>query len=209
MTARDFSQTLELCERFGIDHTAIGHHRGESHRLEGARPHLTLAGADPLGAPPPAPGAAVRPRPRPRLQRHQRRRRRAADPQRDDVRLRVGHGPAHDQLPAGAGGGGARGDPPERLARYGATGKLRRYEGLKEEYYLSDFEPDERVLEQLGLDRGPSAGGRPHAPGGVALPPLRERPLRRALLRRLDALGARPASCSAWCSRGWPPRRPR
>ena len=29
VTARDFAQTLELCERFGIEHTAIGHHRGE------------------------------------------------------------------------------------------------------------------------------------------------------------------------------------
>src|SRR4029079_18299606 len=30
--------------------------------------------------------------------------------------------------------------PPERLARYGATpAKLRRYPGLKEEYYLADF----------------------------------------------------------------------
>ena len=28
MTARDFAQTLELCERFGIEHTAIGRHRG-------------------------------------------------------------------------------------------------------------------------------------------------------------------------------------
>ena len=37
--------------------------------------------------------------------------------------------------------------PPERLARYGAKpGKLRRYPGLKEEYYLADFEPDEAVL---------------------------------------------------------------
>ena len=33
--------------------------------------------------------------------------------------------------------------PPERLARYGARPpKLRRYPGLKEEYYLADFEPD-------------------------------------------------------------------
>src|SRR6187397_1128812 len=31
--------------------------------------------------------------------------------------------------------------PPERLARYGARRKLRRYPGLKEEYYLADFEP--------------------------------------------------------------------
>jgi uncharacterized protein len=31
--------------------------------------------------------------------------------------------------------------PPEQLARYGARKKLRRYPGLKEEYYLADFEP--------------------------------------------------------------------
>src|SRR5450631_1668164 len=29
VTARDFAQTLELCERLGVEHTAIGHHRGE------------------------------------------------------------------------------------------------------------------------------------------------------------------------------------
>ena len=28
VTARDFAQTIELCERLGIAHTAIGHHRG-------------------------------------------------------------------------------------------------------------------------------------------------------------------------------------
>src|SRR6185295_674869 len=45
--------------------------------------------------------------------------------------------------------------PPERLAPYGATPqKLRRYEGLKEEYYLADFEPDPAVLTELGLDPG-------------------------------------------------------
>jgi predicted glycosyltransferase len=43
--------------------------------------------------------------------------------------------------------------PPERLYRYGARGKLRRYPGLKEEYYLADFEPDPRVLDELHLDR--------------------------------------------------------
>ena len=42
--------------------------------------------------------------------------------------------------------------PPERLARYGATGKIAAYEGLKEEYYLADFEPDPAVLDELGLD---------------------------------------------------------
>ena len=44
--------------------------------------------------------------------------------------------------------------PPERLYPYGATdAKLRRYEGLKEEYYLADFEPDPAVLAELSLDR--------------------------------------------------------
>jgi predicted glycosyltransferase len=43
--------------------------------------------------------------------------------------------------------------PPERLYRYGARGKIRAYPGLKEEYYLADFEPDTAVLDELGLDR--------------------------------------------------------
>ena len=43
--------------------------------------------------------------------------------------------------------------PPERLARYGAVPpKLQQYPGLKEEYYLSDFEPDESVLRDWGID---------------------------------------------------------
>jgi hypothetical protein len=42
--------------------------------------------------------------------------------------------------------------PPERLERYGARGKLHAYEGLKEEYYLADFEPQPAVLGELGLD---------------------------------------------------------
>jgi uncharacterized protein len=42
--------------------------------------------------------------------------------------------------------------PVERLARYGARGKVRAYPGLKEEYYLADFEPDAAVLGELGLD---------------------------------------------------------
>jgi uncharacterized protein len=43
--------------------------------------------------------------------------------------------------------------PAERLRRYGARGsKLVRYPGLKEEYYMADFEPDEEVLRRLGVD---------------------------------------------------------
>ena len=29
VTARDFAQTIALCERFGIEHEAVGRHRGE------------------------------------------------------------------------------------------------------------------------------------------------------------------------------------
>jgi predicted glycosyltransferase len=44
--------------------------------------------------------------------------------------------------------------PPLRLERYGVRPpKLRRYAGLKEEYYLADFEADERMLSALELDR--------------------------------------------------------
>src|SRR6202042_1681871 len=43
--------------------------------------------------------------------------------------------------------------PPERLDRYGAKGKIHSYVGLKEEYYLADFEPDEAVLGELEIDR--------------------------------------------------------
>jgi uncharacterized protein len=42
--------------------------------------------------------------------------------------------------------------PLERLMRYGVRGKLHRYPGLKEEYYLADFEPDPAAPAALGLD---------------------------------------------------------
>jgi predicted glycosyltransferase len=43
--------------------------------------------------------------------------------------------------------------PAERLRRYGVDdGKLAQYPGLKEEYYLADFEPNPAVLDQLGID---------------------------------------------------------
>ena len=44
--------------------------------------------------------------------------------------------------------------PQGRLDAVGArVSKVRRYPGLKEEYYLRDFSPDEGVLDDLGLDR--------------------------------------------------------
>jgi uncharacterized protein len=43
--------------------------------------------------------------------------------------------------------------PPERLRPYGVDErKLLQYPGLKEEYYLADFEPDASVLEGLDVD---------------------------------------------------------
>ena len=43
--------------------------------------------------------------------------------------------------------------PAQRVAGYGARPpKLVRYPGLKEEYYLSGFKPDESVLDELGID---------------------------------------------------------
>jgi predicted glycosyltransferase len=43
--------------------------------------------------------------------------------------------------------------PPERLKSYGAVPpKLQQYPGLKEEYYLSDFEPDASVLPDWSID---------------------------------------------------------
>src|SRR4051794_24511561 len=43
--------------------------------------------------------------------------------------------------------------PPDRLKNYGAVPpKLQQYPGLKEEYYLSDFEPDTSVLTDWSID---------------------------------------------------------
>jgi uncharacterized protein len=154
VTARDFAQTLELCERFGVSHTALGHHRGE--RLDAKALGLASRSAA--------------------LVRWARTDARAAGAGFD---IALGHG-SNDVTIAAAllrvpsatmfdyewaavqhhvNCRLARAVvvpdaiPPERLDRYGAHGKLRPYAGLKEEYYLADFEPDAAVLAQLGLDR--------------------------------------------------------
>ncbi len=149
VTARDFAQTLELCDRLGIDHTPIGSHAGE----QLARKALGLAGRSLA------------------LTRWARGRRFdvALGHASNDVMvaaklLRIPSATAFDYewatvqhnvncrlarvvvVPDAI--------PPERLDRYGARGKLRRYPGLKEEYYLADFEPDTAVLGELGLDPG-------------------------------------------------------
>jgi hypothetical protein len=147
VTARDFAQTLALCDRFKIEHTAIGRHRGAG-----------LAGK--------ARGLADRST---ALTRWARRR---------DFDLALGHG-SNDVTVAAAllripcattfdyewatvqhtvncrlaqtvvvpDTIGA-----ERLYRYGARGKIAAYPGLKEEYYLADFERDPAILSELSLD---------------------------------------------------------
>jgi hypothetical protein len=148
VTARDFAQTLALCDRFGIAHTAIGHHRGAG----------LLNKALGLGA-----RSA-------QLTRWARRHR--------PFDLAIGHG-SNDITVAAAllripcsttfdyewatvqHNVNCRlaqavvipeAIPPERMDRYGARRKLGRYPGLKEEYYLADFEPDDAVLAALGLN---------------------------------------------------------
>jgi uncharacterized protein len=148
VTARDFAQTLELCERFGIEHTAIGRHRGgRLGRKAAGLASRSLA-----------------------LARWARRRRFdvAIGHGSNDVSvaaalLRVPSATAFDYEWAAAQHQVncrlARVVmvpdviPPERLDRYGARGKVRGYPGLKEEYYLADFEADPAVLAELGLER--------------------------------------------------------
>ena len=65
--------------------------------------------------------------------------------------------------------------PQERLDRLGAhAAKVRRYPGLKEEYYLAGLLTRRTVLEALGLDPARGARRRAHAARGLALPPPRQ-----------------------------------
>jgi uncharacterized protein len=154
VTARDFAQTLELCARHGIDCDAIGRHRGG--RLAAKAGGLASRSAA--------------------LVRWARARRRAGHAPFD---IALGHGSNDVTLAAAAlripsstmfdyewatvqhtvncrlaqGVVVPEAIPAERLRRYGAARKLHRYAGLKEEYYLADFEADDAVLAELALDR--------------------------------------------------------
>jgi len=148
VTAREFAQTIELCERFDLDHTVIGRHRG-------GRPAAKAAG---LVARSSALLRWARGRGFDIALGHS-----SNDVTVAAALLRIPSSTMFDYewatiqhnvncrlaqavvVPDAI--------PPERLYRYGARGKVRAYEGLKEEYYLADFEPDETVLAALGLDR--------------------------------------------------------
>jgi uncharacterized protein len=149
VTARDYAQTLELLDMLGIEHTAFGRHGGESRlgkvralfsraremRKFGKAGQFDLAachGSNDL------PIAA----------------RRLGIPAVDmfdyefaTYQHNVGCRLSRRVMTPEA-------IPPERLRRYGVDDeKLAQYPGLKEEYYLADFEPDEAVLHQLAIDR--------------------------------------------------------
>ncbi|HEY8638301.1 MAG TPA: DUF354 domain-containing protein [Solirubrobacteraceae bacterium] len=149
VTARDYAQTLGLLELHGMAHTAFGRHGGAGRlsklaslvsRTSKARDFAQRGGFDlaiahgsndlaiaarTLGIP------AVN----------------TFDYEWASVQHRIGCRLARMVLVPEA-------IPPERLRPYGATeSKLRRYPGLKEEYYLADFEPDPVVLDELGVDR--------------------------------------------------------
>jgi predicted glycosyltransferase len=147
ITARDFAQTLGLLERFDIDHTVVGRHRGGRLAAKGlgllsrstalarwaARRRFDLAlghGSNDVTV-----AAALLRVPCATM----------FDYEWATVQHAVNCRLARTVVVPAA-------IPPERLARYGATGKIAAYEGLKEEYYLADFEPDAAVLDELGLD---------------------------------------------------------
>jgi predicted glycosyltransferase len=81
--------------------------------------------------------------------------------------------------------------PAARLARYGARPpKLVHYPGLKEEYYLADFEPDVRVLQELGVDQERVLGVVRTAPSYALYLGGSESATLPTLLERLSAAGA-------------------
>jgi predicted glycosyltransferase len=147
ITARDYAQTLGLLELHGLDYVAIGRHAGASrtrkvmalqsrtrklHRWARGRFDLAVAhGSNDLAL-----AAAWSHIPAVNMFDYE------FAVQQHNIGCRL----ARRVITPDA-------IPPSRLARFGATGeKLLQYPGLKEEYYLSDFQPDEKILERLGVD---------------------------------------------------------
>jgi uncharacterized protein len=148
VTARDYAQTLALAGRLGLEHHAVGAHGGAKRtRKLGALVQRSFAlwrwargrGFD-LAAAHGSNDLAVVARALkiPAVD--------MFDYEWATLQHTVGCRPARRVMTPDA-------IPPERLRRYGVTGpKLAQFPGLKEEYYLADFEPDRSVLGDLGLD---------------------------------------------------------
>lgn len=147
ISARDFAQTVELCDRFGLETTVIGHHRGRRIAAKAyglASRSLALCrwakgkefdlaaghGSNDISV-----AAKLLKVPSVTM----------FDYEFATVQHNINCRLARRVVVPGC-------IPPESLYRYGARGKIANYPGLKEEYYLSDFEPDSRVLEGLSLD---------------------------------------------------------
>jgi predicted glycosyltransferase len=147
VTARDYAQTLGILRRLGIPHEVIGRHGGASRARKLAalvartarmraygRRHFELAvahGSNDLALA----AASLR---IPAVN--------TFDYEWATKQHQIGCRLARRVMTPDA-------IPPERLSRYGVgPEKLRQYPGLKEEYYLADFEPDDRVLDELGVD---------------------------------------------------------
>jgi predicted glycosyltransferase len=150
VTARDYAQTLQLLELHGIEHTAFGRHGGASRgrklaalmsrtldaRRRASRGNFDLAVAH--GSNDLALAAASLRLPAVNMFDYE------FATQQHHIGCRLARRVlTPDSIPA------------ERLARYGAgPGKLVQFPGLKEEYYLADFEPDRGILQRLGVDEG-------------------------------------------------------
>jgi predicted glycosyltransferase len=149
VTARDYAQTLELLELHRIDHTAFGRHGGASRtrklwsllsRTRATRRFARKRGFD-LAIGHGSNDLALTAR-RLRIPAVN-----MFDYEFATLQHNIGCRLARRVLTPDT-------IPPERLAKYGAgPGKLVQYPGLKEEYYLADFTPDEYVIDGLALDR--------------------------------------------------------
>jgi hypothetical protein len=180
VTARDFAQTLQLLELHGIEHTVVGHHGGAGRlgkgRAAADRVHAMLRfgrgfrfdvaiahgstdlpmACRVLGIP----NTTMFDYEFARLQ--------------HSLNCRLAN---RVLIPAAI--------PADRVSGYGARPpKLVRYPGLKEEYYLADFEPDPAVPAALGLD-GSRVGVVLRPPADVALYHRFENPLFDELLTDL------------------------
>jgi predicted glycosyltransferase len=149
VTSREYTQTQQLLELHGIEHTSIGRHAGASRIRKAGRLAQRTAGMLRFGRSRSfdlalAHGSndlaiAARVLSIPEANMH--------DYEYAVMQHRVGCRLARRVIfPELV--------PPERLRRFGVTDeKLRRYPGLKEEYYLADFEPDRELPAALGIDR--------------------------------------------------------
>lgn len=148
VTSREFAQTLPLLDRFGIEHTVLGRHRGRNMAAKAwgmvARSAAMLRWGVENGPFDLAVSHASNDLPIaswllriPHVTMFDYEHARLAHS--INVRLSA-KALIPDAIPLGA------------IERYGGRGKVDGYPGLKEDYYLADFEPDPAVLERLDLD---------------------------------------------------------